>query len=228
MYESILIVEDDENVTEALNDILSSQNYRISVARNTAQTLDILENDSIDLLILDVHLEEENGYDLCRKVRQFSDIPIIFLTACSSEMELIRGFHSGGDDYITKPFHMQELIVRIQALLRRTAKQNAVIFKSGHLLFDAGTQQVFKQKNALELTVTELKLLSLLMQNWPRTLSREELLYQLWDKNNLFVQTNTLNVNVSRLRDKLGYYQEKKYIETIRGIGYRWAIPVKR
>lgn len=228
MNETILIVEDDESVAEGLKDLLSASDYHIILTKTTKETLSILKLHSVDLMILDVHLENENGYDLCLKIRQNFDLPILFLTGCSSEQELVHGFQSGGDDYMTKPFRVQELLVRIQALLRRSSSRHNIIFKSGDLLLDTNTHQAFKNHLLLELTVTEQKLILLFMQSWPRTLSREELFYQLWDKKNAFVESNTLNVNISRLREKLGTYENQNYIETIRSIGYRWAIPVKR
>lgn len=228
MHESILIIEDDPSVAEALKDILTSQQYKVSAVQSAEQTLSFLKKENTDLLILDVNLDSENGYDLCKEIRRFSDIPIIFLTARIGEEDLIQGFKSGGDDYITKPFRMQELLVRIQALLKRSARQNSVVYQSGEITFNATSRQVFLNDVLLDLTATEWNLLLLLIKNYPRVLSREELLYQIWDKDNLFVQANTLSVNISRLRDKLGYHEGKNYIETLRGIGYQWAVPVKR
>ena len=228
MQESILIVEDDASVAEALNEILTGEHYFVSIAQNAQQTLSLLKKETIDLLILDVNLDSENGYDLCRKIRGFSDVPVIFLTARIGENDLIQGFQSGGDDYLTKPFRLQELLVRIQALLKRAARQNSMVYKSGNLTFNLTSQQVFLGDVTLDLTATERQLLLLFLKNYPRTLSREELLYQIWDKDSLFVQENTLSVNISRLRDKLGNYENQNYITTLRGIGYQWSVPVKR
>lgn len=102
----ILITEDDENVANGLSDILKSYGYQVSVSDNSADTIEILNRENIALVILDVCLGEDSGYDLCKKIREFSDVPILFLTGCSSELELIRGFQVGGDDYVTKPFRM--------------------------------------------------------------------------------------------------------------------------
>ena len=178
--------------------------------------------------MLDIHLGEENGYDLCRKVREMWDIPILFLTGCSSEMELIRGFQAGGDDYVTKPFRMQELLVRIQALLRRVSRQNPVEMKSGELVYDLEKHCMKRNGNVVELSATEQKIAAALMSNAPRTITREELFYCVWDKEAAFVEENTLNVNISRLREKLGVFEGSPYIVTVRGTGYRWAVPVRR
>ena len=133
---TLLIVEDDISVAEGLSDILTGYQYQVFHTERTADTMDFLEHQKTDLIILDVHLDGENGYELCKKIRELWDIPILYLTGCSSEMELVRGFQSGGDDYMTKPFRMQELIVRIQALLRRFSMQKNHLRKSGNLIYD--------------------------------------------------------------------------------------------
>lgn len=228
MKKQICIVEDDENVAESLQELLYKNYYHVILTQNISETLIALRNHSIDLLLLDVHLKEESGYELCKKIRKLSDIPILFLTGCNTESELLEGFQSGGDDYLTKPFRMRELLARIEALLRRTTSKSCSCIKSGELTFNCDTQLMLFNHDFLDLTSTERKLVWLLMENYPRTLPREELLYQVWDKRNFFVESNTLTVNMCRLRDKLGSFEGTPYIETIRGIGYRWAIPVRR
>lgn len=228
MKKQICIVEDDENVAESLQELLYNHHYNVILTQNIPETLTVLQCHSIDLLLLDVHLKDESGYELCKKIREFSDIPVLFLTGCNTETELLEGFQSGGDDYLTKPFRVRELLARIEALLRRTASKSSSCIKSGELTFDCDRQVMLFRHEFLELTSTERKLVWLLMENYPRTLPREELLYQVWDKRNFFVEANTLTVNMCRLRDKLGSFEKTPYIETIRGIGYRWAIPVRR
>ena len=228
MKKQICIVEDDENVAESLQELLYDNHYDVVLTQNILQTLTALQCHSIDLILLDVHLKGESGYDLCKKIRKLSDVPILFLTGCNTEDELLEGFQSGGDDYLTKPFRMKELLVRIEALLRRTPPKNNASIKSGELTFDCERQQMIFNHAFLELTAIERKLVWLLMDNYPRTLPREELLYQVWDKRNFFVEANTLTVNMCRLREKLGNFKGTPYIETVRGVGYRWAIPVRR
>lgn len=198
------------------------------MADNSADTMEILNRENIALVILDVCLGEDSGYDLCKKIREFSDVPILFLTGCSSELELIRGFQVGGDDYVTKPFRMQELLVRMQAILRRSSLNKGEYYQSGELYYNHFTHQMIKGKEALPLTSVELKIAVLLLKSWPNTITRKDLLYHVWDNDFQFVEENTLNVNVSRLRDKLGTFEEAPYITTIRGVGYRWAVSVKR
>lgn len=226
MNESILVIEDDKNIIDGLNDIFAMKGYEIQSAMSAKQTFQILSSCKIDLIILDVHLGMENGYELCKEIRKQFVIPILFLTACNSEMELVRGFQVGGDDYITKPFRVQELIVRVESLLKRRHAQINGKIKSGALTINSLQYNVMKSGEQLDLTLNEWKIIMLLIDNWPNVISRENLLYQIWDKHASYVEENTLNVNISRIREKLGVYQNKNYIETIRGVGYRWGIPV--
>ena len=224
----ILVVEDDKNVAEGLKDIFSAQGYTVSAAASSRDALSILQTEAVNLAVLDISLGADSGYDLCRDIRRFSDMPILFLTACSSEMELIRGFQSGGDDYLTKPFRMQELLVRVQALLRRTARKENGPLRTGALILEPDKRLLKKDGILLSLSGVEWKILSALIAHYPQTLTREELLYLVWDKDASFVDANTLNVNISRLREKLGVFAGQAYIETVRGVGYRWAIPLER
>ena len=224
----ILVVEDDKNVAEGLKDIFSVQGYIVSVAENSLDALDLLQTQEVDLAVLDISLGADNGYDLCRNIRRFSDMPILFLTARSSEMELIRGFQAGGDDYLTKPFRMQELLVRIEALLRRTARREGGLLRAGGLVLELEKRLLKKDGILLNLSGVEWKIVSALIAHYPQALSREELLYLVWDKDAQFVEANTLNVNISRLREKLGGFDGMVYVETVRGIGYRWAAPLER
>lgn len=227
MNRTILVVEDDKNIIEGLIDILSVNGYSVVAASTKEQTLAKVSTESIDLIIMDVNLGEDNGLDICKELRKSYNMPILFLTACDSEMELIRGFQAGGDDYVTKPFRMQELIVRIQALLRRYSSVEENVIMSGDLEIALSSLTVMKARENVELTGVEYKLVLTLIKQWPNTMSRDELYYQVWDCNMDFVEANTLNVNISRIREKLGLFQGKNYIETVRGVGYRWAIPVK-
>lgn len=227
MNECILIVEDDENVAEGLNDVLSGYGYIVLESSNKKETLEIFQKKPINLIIMDVNLGKDNGYEICKEIRKDSQVPILFLTGCSSELELIRGFQTGGDDYVTKPFRMQELLVRIQALLRRCAAPKNIFYQSGDLIYNHHTCQLLKNNELLDLSITEVKIITILLENWPRTIPREELLYQVWDKDSIFVEENTLSVNISRIREKLGLFENHSYITTVRGVGYRWAVSVK-
>ena len=224
----ILVVEDDKNVAAGLKDIFSVQSYTVWIAENNRDALSILRTETVDLTVLDISLGADNGYDLCRDIRRFSDMPILFLTARSSEMELIRGFQSGGDDYLTKPFRMQELLVRIEALLRRAGRRESGEIRTGELVIEPEKRFIKRDSVVLGLSGVEWKIVSALIAHYPQALSREELLYLVWDRDAQFVEANTLNVNISRLREKLGGFDGRAYVETVRGIGYRWAVPLER
>ena len=224
----ILIVEDDEAVAQGLADILIGNGYQAEWCEKPKKAFEALKKQQLDLIILDVNLGEENGYGICRKIREISDIPVLFLTAYQSEMDVVRGFTAGGDDYITKPFRLQELLVRVQALLRRGKRSCGLRVTSGELSYDMGRHQVYKDQSPLPLTPIELQLAQSLLLGWPHTLSRERIFSDFWDKDGAFVDENTLSVNISRLREKLGTYQGTAYIETVRGIGYRWAVHVQK
>ena len=224
----ILVVEDDKNVAAGLKDIFSVQGYTVLIAENNHNALSILQTETVDLTVLDISLGADNGYDLCRDIRRFSDMPILFLTARSSEMELIRGFQAGGDDYLTKPFRMQELLVRIEALLRRAGRRESGEIRTGELVIEPEKRFIKRDRVVLGLSGVEWKIVSALIAHYPQTLSREELLYLVWDRDAQFVEANTLNVNISRLREKLGGFDGRTYVETVRGIGYRWAVPLER
>ena len=219
----LLIIEDDRNIAEGIQDILGAAGYDSRIAEDDMTAVALLKEEKIDLILMDVHLGAESGYDLCREIRKNMEIPVIFLTACNSEMELIRGFQAGGDDYVTKPFRVQELLLRIQAVLRRAGKELESVIISGELVCDRKNCQMKKNGKLMNLTLTEWRLADALLSHAPDTLSMEELL-----KDALFVEANTLNVNISRLREKLGICDGQEYIETIRGTGYRWAVPVRK
>ena len=225
---TILVVEDDKSVSEGLCDIFSAGGYTVFTAENNRDAMFVMQTKTVDLAVLDISLGADSGYDLCRDIRRISDIPILFLTACSSEMELIRGFGAGGDDYLTKPFRIQELLVRVQALLRRASRKEAGRFMTGELEFDTDKRTLKKNGRILSLSGVEWKIASALTSHFPRTLTREELLYLVWDKDAEFVEANTLNVNISRLREKLGVFEGRPYIETVRGVGYRWSVTLER
>lgn len=224
----ILIVEDDEPVAQGLADILNGSGYQTEWCEKSQKVLELLKKQQLDLIILDVNLGEENGYGICKKIREISDIPVLFLTAYQSEMDVVRGFTVGGDDYISKPFRLQELLVRVQALLRRGKRSYGLRITSGELSYDMGKHQVCRGKAPLALTPIELQLVQSLLLGWPHTLSRERIFSEVWDKDGSYVDENTLSVNISRVREKLGTFQGEAYIETVRGIGYRWAVHVQK
>lgn len=195
---TILLAEDDATLRKNIALSLESEGYNV-ISASTAAEAEASAN-SADLIILDVMLPDGNGVELCRKLRRIIKAPIIFLTSCDDEADIIRGLDSGGDDYITKPFRLKELFSRIRANLRR-----------------------IPDTHELDLTAVEQKLLSYLMQNREQYLTREQILEFLWDSKGIFVNDNTLSVNISRLREKLNEAESCGKIVTKRGIGYKWT-----
>ncbi len=195
---TILVVEDDAVLSRNIALTLETEGYHPLTARSLQDAR--LQLSQADLILLDVMLPDGSGISMCREFRETSDKPIIFLTSCSDEADIIRGLDCGGDDYITKPFRLRELLSRIKANLRRCSELPSLP----------------------ELTAVEQKLLEYLMHNREQYLTREQILAHLWDSKGCFVSDNTLSVNISRLREKLknaGCGQ----IVTKRGMGYKWT-----
>ncbi len=178
-----------------------------------------------DLVLLDIMLPDGNGFDICEEIRTVSDVPIIFLTACDAEVNIVLGLDMGADDYITKPFRTRELVSRINAALRRSKNNPGgnKILKSKDISLNFNEMKLFKRNKEITLTPTEFKLMSVFMQNPEKVLDRNTILSKLWDIDGQFIDDNTLSVYISRLREKLEQNPETpEYITTVRGLGYRW------
>lgn len=217
----ILLVEDDMALKKAMSYTLKKEGFNVVEAENAEQCRKYF-NDEIQLILLDISLPDGNGYDLCSEIRNKSDVPIIFITAFDDEANAVLGLDIGGDDYITKPIRIKELISRINAVLRRKGieKKTEEIIEKHNIKVNLLKCTVYKDDKIINLTAAEYKLLLILMKNDGITLSREVILQKLWDINGDFVDGNTLSVYIKRLRGKLG---NPKYIETVRGIGYKWV-----
>lgn len=214
MY-TILLTEDDTALREGLTELFTREGYAVISACNTAEAKSQLST-HIDLIILDVTLPDGNGVSLCQEWRnQGITTPILFLTAKDEEFDVVRGLDAGGNDYVTKPFRMMELLSRIRALLRRNTP--APVTTSGELEIDPAHMQVRRNGEIIPLTLTEYKVLNMLVSN-RSIVTREQLLDVLWDDGAKFVDDNTLSVHISRLREKIG----AQHIKTIRGVGYQW------
>ena len=212
----ILLVEDDTALRGALEELLCREGYDVVKASNVRSAREGLDA-TADLVILDVGLPDGDGVELCRNWRSEGvQTPILFLTAKDEEMDVVRGLDSGGNDYVTKPFRMQELLSRIRALLRRN-QRDASITRSG-ITLDTTKLQATRDGEVLLLTVTEYKILAKLISS-RSIITRAVLLEALWDLDSRFVDDNTLSVHVSRLREKIG----GSHIKTIRGVGYQWV-----
>lgn len=222
----LLLLEDDVSLIDGLQYSLKKNGFDVDYVRTVQTALQSLgEIDTYDLLILDVTLPDGTGFEVCESVRrQNQQIPIIFLTASDEEVNVIRGLDSGGDDYITKPFRLGELCSRIRALLRRTqtaGTSNLIV--CGDITIDLYGSRALLKGQPLELTNAEFRLLCLLVRNANRTVTRDNILNELWDNASDFVDSNTLSVYVRRLREKVEQTPSKpEHLITVRGFGYQW------
>lgn len=221
----ILLLEDDLSLIDGLSFSLKKQGYKVDIARTVKEADSFWNDGEYDLLILDVSLPDGSGFDVCKKVRQMSKVPIIFLTASDEEVNIIMGLDIGGDDYITKPFKLGVLVSRINALFRRTkdfGTASTEIISNGITVFLL-QGQARKGNIALDLTAAEYKLLCLFMQNPGMILTKEKILDKLWDQSGNYVDDNTLAVYIRRLRTKVEADPgNPQMLVTVRGMGYKW------
>ena len=210
----ILLVEDDTALREALEELLLREGYAVIKASDVRSARSALDAQT-DLVILDVGLPDGDGVSLCRAWRSEGvQTPILFLTAKDEELDVVRGLDAGGNDYVTKPFRMQELLSRIRAQLRRNQPE----ISRSSITLDHARLQASRNGEILLLTVTEYKILTKLIFS-RAIITRTALLDALWDADSRFVDDNTLSVHISRLREKVG----GSHIKTIRGVGYQWV-----
>lgn len=216
MQKTILLVEDDPFLTQGLQELLCKNGYCVRSAQNLAQARDQIQQCSYDLFLFDVTLPDGDGVCFCQELRaQGQAVPILFLTARDEEYDIVRGLDAGGNDYVTKPFRIQELLSRIRVLLRKDALTPQAI---GSLEIDRQRMQASRDGANLSLTPTEYRLLIALLEQ-RGVATRDILLSALWDCDGKFVDDNTLSVHMSRLREKIG----SSHIRTIRGVGYQWV-----
>lgn len=213
----LLLVEDDAVLRDGLVELFTREGYRVMEAGSVREARARLD-DSVQGIVMDVGLPDGDGVSLCREWRaQGETRPILFLTAKDEEFDVVRGLDSGGNDYVTKPFRMQELLSRVRVLLRNSQPRKMAISRGGFTV-DEERMQVQKNGEALPLTLTEYKILTMLLES-KAVVQRERLLQVLWDDGGKFIDDNTLSVHMSRLREKVG----ADHIRTVRGVGYQWS-----
>lgn len=225
--ETILLVEDEQPIRQMLGFALSRAGYRTLEAGDARQAQNTLRETQPDLILMDWMLPDATGIELIRHLKRDSfnsDIPVIMLTAKSSEDDKITGLNSGADDYVSKPFSPKELIARIKAVLRRHSAKQAEdeVLTAQQLCLDKGSHRVSIDGNTLELGPTEFRLLNFLMENPNRVYSRGTLLDHVWGRNT-YVEERTVDVHILRLRKSLAPWQYDKLIQTVRGVGYRFS-----
>ncbi len=218
---NILLVEDDESLNRGISFKLKREGYNVFSSKTIKDAKNILNKESVDLLLLDVGLPDGSGFDLCSDIRVTSDVIIIFLTACDEEVDIVTGLDLGADDYITKPFSLMVLMLKIKALLRRNNRKSSNEIKSNDITLNLEKMYLVKNNSEIFLSKTEFKLIKYLMSNAQQIITKEQLISELWDIDGAFIDQNTIAVNVRRLREKVEEVpSDPKYIKTVRGIGY--------
>ena len=212
----ILLVEDNKSIIKGLGYAFAQNGYSCEYCLSLDEAVRKAPF-NYDVAVLDIMLPDGNGFDLFKKIRRYSDLPVIFLTAVDDEDSVVNGLELGADDYITKPFSTRELIARIKRVANKNSKKN-IITVSGVTL-DLDKSAVFENGKQLELTALEYKLLSLLMQNAGKVVTRELIFEKIWDVSGNFVNDNTLTVYIKRIRKKL----DADIIKTVKGMGYQVA-----
>jgi len=222
----LLLVEDDESLALGIEFSLKDGGYEVYRAGAIEAGKSLFHMEHFDLILLDVNLPDGNGYELCKYIRTKSDVPIIFLTACDEEVNIVQGLEIGGDDYITKPFRVRELLSRIKALIRRNSKNMSIdnILKSENIFVDNTKGTVMKNGEVINLTAQEYKLLLIFMNKPNILMKRDEILSELLEGEDPFFDENTLSVYIKRIRDKIeDNPKEPQYIVNKRGLGYKWS-----
>ena len=218
----IFLLEDDDAIALGLCYSLQNEGYNVTLAKSVSEATDIVEKSAFALYILDLTLPDGSGYDVCKKIKSIGDRPVIFLTAYDDEVNVVMGFDLGADDYITKPFRLKELLVRIKSVLRRYNKAGGdATVKIKNITINTNEAKVYKNGEEIVLTAMEYRLLLILLNNRGKVLSRSQLLENIWDVEGDFVEDNTLTVYIKRLRDKIEEdAASSQIIKTVRGLGY--------
>lgn len=213
---NILVIEDDSNIQELIVEFLSAEGYSVESASDGIEGIQAFKKDEFDLVILDVMMPNLDGHAVCKMIRQSSNVPIIFLTALDQESDQVKGFELMCDDYITKPFSFTLLMKRVEAVLRRTSKQNeSNILTFEKLSLDLNTYQAFLENEVIELTLKEFNILKALIENYPHVVTRENLLDNVWGYD-YYGDTRVVDAHIKNIRKKIGL----PYIKTVKGIGY--------
>lgn len=218
----IFLLEDDEAIGIGLTYSLENEGYNVTLAKSVKEAEKIIDEKEFSLYILDLTLPDGSGYDVCKRIKAKGDLPVIFLTAYDDEVNVIMGFELGADDYISKPFRVKELMLRIKSVMRRYSNETSDgIIKINNLKINTNEAKVYKNNEEIILTAMEYRLLLVLLSNRGKVLSRTALLENIWDVAGDFVEDNTLTVYIKRLRDKIEEDPAKpEFIKTVRGLGY--------
>lgn len=227
MMQTILIVDDEQPMRQLIDLMLQHNGYRTCLAANSEEAMGFLQMEHIDLVLLDVMMPGRSGFEWLEEVRIFSTVPIIFLTALDASEDKVKGLRLGADDYIVKPFSEEELIARIEAVMRRTAgtMPEPTYYVSGCIKIDETARKVFVHDKAIDVTFKEFELLMLFVQHPNKAYSREQLLELLWDVHYVG-GLRTVDTHIKTLRLKLGNVSKEasEAIQTVWGVGYRYEV----
>ncbi len=222
MRPHIMVIDDDEKITSLLRRSLAFEGYEVTTAADGAEGLRLLSQRDADLIVLDVMMPKLDGWEVCRRLREAGmDVPVLMLTAKDEVQDRVKGLDLGADDYLVKPFALEELMARIRALLRRRPEQTEedTILRFEDLTLDVGAHEAVRDGRRIELTAKEFDLLQLFMQNPRRVLSRDQIMEKIWGYD-YSGESNVLEVYVAMLRQKLEEGGAKRLIQTVRGAGY--------
>ena len=219
--DTILLIEDDRALNKAISIYFKKEEFHVISCYCGQEALNTLLQNNIDLIILDINLPDLSGFDLIKQIKIInSNIPILILSACDLDSDILHGFNLGAEDYVTKPFNIEILHKKINVILKRNTKNT--FYKDNHLFFDKNISKLIIDNKETKLTPLEFKLLSLFLENQNQILLKETIIEKIWDSNENYVDEHTLLVNISRLRNKI---EDNKhhYIKTVYGLGYRWC-----
>ncbi|MEC0209098.1 response regulator transcription factor [Paenibacillus ehimensis] len=222
-FKTILVVDDDESIVELLKDFLENENFQVKTAGDTAQALAEFRQSTIHCMVVDIMMPGLDGFELCRRIRAESNVPILFLSARGDDVDKIRGLTLGGDDYIVKTASIGEIVARVKAVLRRTGSQQEIsraVLDYGRLKINLSTREVLVEGQSISLTPKEFDLLRLFVE-YPRVVfSYDQLLHKFWDG---VGDKHTIRVHLSRLREKIeADPNQPKYLINVWGVGYRF------
>jgi len=218
----ILLIEDDNGIQATIKYYLQTEGFIVETASRVKEGLEKVNNNSYNIILLDINLPDGTGYYFYKKLKEEKNIPVIFLTALDEEKDIVKGFELGADDYITKPFHAGELLSRIKNVLRHNKSEEYDIIKIKNIEINLTNSKVYKDDKEIELKALEYKILVMLFENRGRIISREQILSNIWDKDENYVNDNTLTVYIKRIREKIEKdANNPEIIKTIRGLGYK-------
>ncbi len=226
MGKKVLVVDDEKLIVKGVRFSLEQDGMEVECAYDGEEALQKIKDNTYDIVLLDIMLPKLNGFEVCQQVREFSNVPIVMLTAKGEDMDKILGLEYGADDYITKPFNILEVKARIKAIMRRTmpkTKEEAKILESGDLRLDCEGRRVYVEEREINLTAKEFEVLELLIRNPNKVYSRENLLKMIWGAD-YPGDVRTVDVHIRRLREKVELNpSDPKYVHTKWGVGYYFA-----